>query len=129
MVAFFLGNYDMNTGLILMMLCMGTYGFFFLVLAYHYNQFSQNLFESMQQLKYLIESIDIIDNNQVLFVDYKRFRAIHAQKLLLHEINQFKGFDGNGFFTLGKPLLTSILASFVTYLIVLILICTFTCLL
>ena len=71
MVAFFLGNYEMNTGLILMMLCMGTYGLFFLVLAYHYNQFSQNLFESMQQLKYLIESIDIIDLYRNSFISFR----------------------------------------------------------
>ena len=35
-------------------------------------------------------------------------------------LNTFEGFDCNGYFTLGRPLLTSITATFVTYIIILL---------
>ena len=41
-------------------------------------------------------------------------------KINLKSMENFKGFDACGFFTLGKPLLTSITTNFTTYLIVLI---------
>ena len=39
---------------------------------------------------------------------------------LIDKINSFQGFNACGFFTLGKPLLTSIVANFTTFIIVLI---------
>ena len=78
------------------------------------------MFESMQNLKASIEVIDILDDDRIVFISGKSMRAIHGKKIILLEIEDFKGFDCNGFFILGKPLLTSILANFVTYLIILI---------
>ena len=120
MIAFFVGNYELFVGRNIMIVALGTYGVFFLVLAFEYNQHSQDMFESVQDLKILVEEIDIKDENKMIFIGEKKLRATHAQKMILTEIDKFKGFDGNGFFTLGKPLLTSILANFVTYLIILI---------
>ena len=92
----------------------------FMALAFEFNQHSQDIFESMQDLKSLVEAIDIDDEDKVVFVEGKQIRAIHVQKMIFSEIDRFKGFDGNEFFTLGKPLITSIMANFVTYLIILI---------
>ena len=43
-----------------------------------------------------------------------------AKQILLNNLSQFQGFHGMGYFKLGKPLLTGMLANFATYLIVLI---------
>ena len=39
---------------------------------------------------------------------------------LIERMNSFNGFDANGYFTLGKQLLTSIVSNFTTFIIVLI---------
>lgn len=39
---------------------------------------------------------------------------------LIEKMNSFNGFDANGYFTLGKQHLTSILSNFTTFIIVLI---------
>ena len=45
----------------------------------------------------------------------------HEQKLaLIEKINSFRGFDACGYFTLGRNHLTSIVANFLTYIILLI---------
>ena len=43
-----------------------------------------------------------------------------AKQILLNNLSQFQGFHGMGYFNLGKPLLTGMLANFATYLIILI---------
>ena len=42
------------------------------------------------------------------------------QTITIQKINSFDGFNASGFFTLGKPNLTSIVANFITFIIVLI---------
>ena len=42
------------------------------------------------------------------------------QSIMIERINSFEGFDAYGFFTLGKPHLTSVAANFITFIIVLI---------
>ena len=42
------------------------------------------------------------------------------QAITIQRINSFEGFDAHGFFTLGRPHLTSVVANFITYIIVLI---------
>ena len=42
------------------------------------------------------------------------------QSNTIQRINSFEGFDAHGFFTLGRPHLTAVVANFITYLVVLI---------
>ena len=44
----------------------------------------------------------------------------YARENLIETLSEFQGFDACGFATLGKPLLSSIFANFITYLIILI---------
>ena len=39
---------------------------------------------------------------------------------VMEDLKEFDGFDGKGYFILNKPLLTGILANFITYIIILI---------
>ena len=120
MVSFFVGDHEMNSGMIVRVVAFGIYGIFFMIIAFDYNYNSQLIYDSTQELKDLIEAIDTPDNTTLITFNSKEMRPLHAQKLLIKEIDNFKGFNGNGYFTLGKPLLTSILANFITYLIILV---------
>ena len=67
------------------------------------NFLSQEVAENLQGLKFYLYELKIDKKEQII-----------------EKINSFKGFNACGFFTLGKPLLTSIIANFITYMIVLI---------
>ena len=43
-----------------------------------------------------------------------------GKQTLIEKSKKFDGFDANGYFTTGKPLLSSIMANFVTFMIILI---------
>ena len=42
------------------------------------------------------------------------------QVITIQKINSFQGFDGHGFFTLGRSHLTSVVSNFITFIIILI---------
>ena len=46
--------------------------------------------------------------------------AFFMKDRIMDKMNCFNGFDGKGYFILNKPLLTGILANFITYIIILI---------
>ena len=50
----------------------------------------------------------------------KSEELIIMKNLVLCHLTRWENFDGYGFFVLGKPFLTGILANFITYIIVLI---------
>ena len=81
---------------------------FFLFLLYvlvHINHLSQNVSYSVEEL---VEYLILQENESE-----EKLKAIRL-------LERFKGFDCRGYFTLGRSLLTSIVSSFVTYMIVLI---------
>ena len=67
------------------------------------NFLSQEVAENLHSLKFYIYELKSDKKEQII-----------------EKINSFQGFNACGFFTLGKPLLTSIIANFITYMIVLI---------
>ena len=67
------------------------------------NFMSHEVSKNLQKLKYYIYELKSDRKDQIIEM-----------------INSFQGFDACGFFILGKPLLTSIVASFTTFIIVLI---------
>ena len=46
--------------------------------------------------------------------------ASFVKAIIVEDLEEFQGFDGNGYFTLGKSFFSSIIANFLTYLIILI---------
>ena len=79
---------------------------------------SQSVTDKVSDLKEIL--IGIKSNGSLLTekVDAKtlQYSIEDAAKIL----DRFQGFDCGGFFTLGKPLLTSITATFATYFIILV---------
>ncbi len=66
--------------------------------------------ENLDDLKEVVYDLD----NQAIAVDQ------HAMAMIIHRLDSFDGFDASGYFKVDKSLLTSVLANFVTYFIILI---------
>ena len=96
-----------------------TYVFQFAYIVWILNHDSEHLYLQVQSLKNALEEIYIEDHEFIFFHGQLR-DARFAKQLIINQLQDFKGFDGLGYFTLGKPLLTSITANILTYLIVLI---------
>ena len=72
-------------------------------MLYSINMLSQKVMDGIAELK-----------EQIILKDYNSISKP------IEVLNTFEGFDCNGYFTLGRPLLTSITATFVTYIIILL---------
>ena len=70
------------------------------------NFLSQDVTNNLQKLAECISDARITDEN---------WKVIAIQR-----INSFEGFNGHGFFTLGRSHLTSVVSNFITFMIVLI---------
>ena len=55
-----------------------------------------------------------------LLIDGQHVPPEQAHEFAIKQMESFQGYNGYGYFTLGKPILTGILANFATYLIILI---------
>ena len=62
--------------------------------------------------------VEMTESSMIL--DGQRMSMDHAKGIVINQLQQFEGFDGNGYFVLGKPLLTGIVANMLTYVIILI---------
>ena len=80
--------------------------FIFLMLLYYINVLSHEVNENLSELK-----------NSISLSPFINFEDKYQ---LIERMNSFNGFDANGYFTLGKPHLTSIVSNFTTFIIVLI---------
>ena len=78
---------------------------FVVITLWYFNCLSCDLFKTVHQLKRAILRSGI---------DFER------KSYIIEELQCFQGFDANGFFTLNRPLLTSIISNFTTFIIVLI---------
>ena len=120
LLAFFLGNYVIDLPFGMLMGAHISLGVFIITILYRMNLSShlaiEKLRELTSQLKMLPIKDDVIDN----ISESNGVSAMEDRQSLMHQLDEMKGLDGLGFFHLGKPLLTSISANFVTYLIVLI---------
>lgn len=84
-----------------------------------FNYLSQNLVDEMEELRLKLVNLCIPNDNMVL-IEGNPVKAKHGRRQILENFSSFKGFEAMGFFQLGSPLLTSISANFLTYLIILV---------
>ena len=119
MVSFFLSQQDFTLGIVLVMIGYGFYGIFLMFCAHAYCAFSQLIKDHITDIKKLSLEMDIPKESTIL-IDGKKLNSRHAQKIIVSGFDEFEGFTGNGYFILGKPLLSSIVANLITYLIILI---------
>ena len=80
--------------------------------------FAQKIVDKVHELGNLLRRLPVNEENVVLdkdIIEWRDFRDI-----ILHDIDCFQGLDGYGYFCINKSLLTSIVANFMTYFIILI---------
>ena len=75
------------------------------IYLYHFNSVSHELTNNVQKLAKALSKSEI---------------CFETKFYIIEDLKSFQGFDALGFFTLGKPLLTSIAANFATFIIVLV---------
>jgi len=80
------------------------------------NLASQHVQDRLEELKNILEVCDF--ENRIIDGEFQN--VTKEQNLIIKHFEEFKGFDGYGYFHLSKSLLTGVVSNFVTYLIVLI---------
>ena len=78
-----------------------------------------------EEIKQIISNLkdtlgDLVVSNGIIQMDGRFHLEAYARGHLINKLGEFQGFDAYGYATLGKPLLTSVFANFITYLIILI---------
>ena len=79
---------------------------------------SDDIKQSLQSIKQKIG--DLVVAESFVEINGKYHLETYARSHIISMLNEFQGMDAYGYVTLGKPLLTSIFANFITYLIILI---------
>jgi hypothetical protein len=82
------------------------------------NKQSEDIKQRLRRLKEDIRNISVRDD--FVEINGNFHLESYARQNLIYTLSEFQGFDACGFVTLGKPLLSSIFANFITYLIILI---------
>ena len=118
---YFLSHADFTSiGVILVFIGYIAFVMEFAFVVWIFNHDSEHLCNQFKLLKNTLNGIYIEDHEFVFGEGGQLQDARFARNLMVNEFQDFSGFDGLGYFTLGKPLLTSITANILTYLIVLI---------
>ena len=78
-----------------------------------------------EEIKQIVSNLkdtlgDIVVSNGKIQMDGRFHSEVYARGHLINKLAEFQGLDAYGYATLGKPLLTSVFANFITYLIILI---------
>ena len=89
-----------------------------LLFIFYMNVASQEMMENVQELKRTIKQTNM-DELKIPW-EGKFESTSFVKNITLDDLAEFQGFDGNGYFTLGKAFYSSIIANFLTYLIILI---------
>ena len=120
-IDYFLSHADFtSSGVILVFIGYVSLVMKFAYIVWIFNHDSEHLCDQVKLLKNTLDEIYIEDHEFVFGKGGQLRDARFARNLMVNQLQDFRGFDGLGYFTLGKPLLTSITANILTYLIVLI---------
>jgi hypothetical protein len=82
------------------------------------NKQSEDIKQDLRKLKEDMRNLSATDD--FVEINGNFHLESYARRNLIDTLSEFQGFDACGFATLGKPLLSSIFANFITYLIILI---------
>ena len=80
---------------------------------------SYDVMQRLSEIRFYI-SIFAIKENNIVVIDEQKHPEEYARKIVMSMLEEFKGFDANGYFTLGKELLGGIIMLCMTYVFVLI---------
>ena len=120
-IDYFLSHADFtSSGVILVFIGYVSLVMKFAYIVWIFNHDSEHLCDQVKLLKNTLDEV-YIEDHEFVFGEGGQLRdARFARNLMVNQFQDFRGFDGLGYFTLGKSLLTSITANILTYLIVLI---------
>ena len=80
---------------------------------------SYDVKQRLNEIRLYIFNFAITENDFVV-IDKQKHPEEYARKIVMSMLDEFQGFDANGYFTLGKNLLSSIFIFCLTYIVVLI---------
>ena len=92
-----------------------TLGTFIFVL----NILSQKLTNELKDLLEILKDV-YFENRVEMEYNQKVVPAAFVKKRIIEKLKQFNGFDGKGYFTLGKPLLMSLQTFLLSYFVILL---------
>ena len=90
----------------------------FLILCI-FNWQSYDVKQRLGEIRFYISNFAITEHNFVV-IDKQKHTEEYAKRIVISILDEFKGFDANGYFTLGKELLGGIIMFCITYVFVLI---------
>ena len=100
---------------ILLVLGYGSHGIFYPYFAYSYCTYSQAIKDSADSIKdILLKSTNCQEAPYMIDGKFLKSMKSHTKQLkqgIVLDLQKFQGFHGNGYFVLGKPLLTSVVTN------------------
>ena len=92
----------------------------FFLLYWYMNILSQRITEQVHGLADYLRHVNISNESEMIVFKGHDVPLSTVKTCLLKKFDDFQGFDGKGYFTLGKSLLKNLLAFCVTYLVILV---------
>ena len=90
----------------------------FLILCI-FNWQSYDVKQRLGEIRFYISNFAITEHNFVV-IDKQKHTEEYAKRIVISILDEFKGFDANGYFTLGKELLGCIIMFCLSYVVLLI---------
>ena len=84
-----------------------------------FNWQSYDVKQRLGEIRLYIFNFEITETNFVV-IDKQKHSEEHSRKIVISMLDEFKGFDANGYFTLGKELLRCIIMFCLSYVFLLI---------
>ena len=89
------------------------------LLMWYINIWSHETFEKVHELKNDLKDLPIIDTDTKIELENHSLPICYIKQRIEERLNDFQGFDGKGYFILGKSLLKNLLAFCSTYFVIL----------
>jgi hypothetical protein len=112
-LSFFFGGYEATLVHIISGVSYSCYGMIFAYILYYLIVMSHHILVLTEELEDVVSNMGLNGTGPMVFDE-------NQQEYVIRKLMNFKGFSALDYFYLDKSLLTSIVANFVTYLIVLI---------
>ena len=118
-ISFVLGNYSKDWQFLCMSITFFAMSIAFVKMIWYLCSFSQLLATKIHELKYSIMDLSITMEDQLVH-QIKETTIDNEKESVYVQLNDFKGFNAEDFFTVNNSLITGMTSHFVTYLIILI---------
>ena len=118
-ISFVLGNYSKDWQFLCMSITFFVMSLSFVQMIWYLCSFSQLLATKIHELKYSIMDLSITMEDQLVHQINETTISSEKESVYL-QLNDFKGFNAEDFFTVNNSLITGMTSHFVTFLIILI---------